>query len=152
MFSPGESQGRGSLVGFRLWGRTESDRTSPWGRKESDTTATEQQHREEGHVITEAEVGVMWESQGLPTTARRILRPRWIQHFPKWENLLSCSLIHCSILGCRFSLLTLGHRLQPKLMKKTTCQADILIYDVDVCHLPREEVTAVIRRLCFDSS
>ena len=27
MFLPGESQGRGSLVGFRLWGRTESDTT-----------------------------------------------------------------------------------------------------------------------------
>ena len=25
MFLPGESQGRWSLVGFRLWGRTESD-------------------------------------------------------------------------------------------------------------------------------
>ena len=25
MFLPGESQGRGSLVGFRLWGRTELD-------------------------------------------------------------------------------------------------------------------------------
>ena len=24
---PGESQGRGSLVGYRLWGRTESDTT-----------------------------------------------------------------------------------------------------------------------------
>ena len=27
MFLPGESQGRGSLVGCRLWGRTESDMT-----------------------------------------------------------------------------------------------------------------------------
>ena len=27
MFLPGESQGRGSLVGFRLWGHTESDTT-----------------------------------------------------------------------------------------------------------------------------
>ena len=26
-FLPGESQGRGSLVGGRLWGRTESDMT-----------------------------------------------------------------------------------------------------------------------------
>ena len=26
-FLPGESQGRGSLVGCRLWGRTESDMT-----------------------------------------------------------------------------------------------------------------------------
>ena len=27
VFLPGESQGRRSLVGFRLWGRTESDTT-----------------------------------------------------------------------------------------------------------------------------
>ena len=27
LFLPGESQGRGSLVGHRLWGRTESDTT-----------------------------------------------------------------------------------------------------------------------------
>ena len=27
MFLPGESQGRGSLMGCRLWGRTESDTT-----------------------------------------------------------------------------------------------------------------------------
>ena len=27
VFLPGESQGRGSLVGSRLWGRTESDMT-----------------------------------------------------------------------------------------------------------------------------
>ena len=27
VFLPGEPQGRGSLVGFRLWGRTESDTT-----------------------------------------------------------------------------------------------------------------------------
>ena len=27
VFLPGESQGQGSLVGFRLWGRTDSDTT-----------------------------------------------------------------------------------------------------------------------------
>ena len=27
VFLPGESQGRGSLVGYRLWGRTELDTT-----------------------------------------------------------------------------------------------------------------------------
>ena len=27
MFLPGESQGQGSMVGYRLWGRTESDTT-----------------------------------------------------------------------------------------------------------------------------
>ena len=35
VFLPGESQGQGSLVGCRLWGRTESDTTE----------ATSQQHR-----------------------------------------------------------------------------------------------------------
>ena len=32
VFLPGESQGRGSLVGCRLWGHTESDTTevTPW--------------------------------------------------------------------------------------------------------------------------
>ena len=35
VFLPGESQGWGSLVGFRLWGRTESDMTE----------ATEQQQQ-----------------------------------------------------------------------------------------------------------
>ena len=34
VFLPGESQGQGSLVGCRLWGRTESDTTE----------ATQQQH------------------------------------------------------------------------------------------------------------
>ena len=30
VFLPGESQGRGSLVGCRLWGRAESDTTEVW--------------------------------------------------------------------------------------------------------------------------
>ena len=38
MFLPGESQGRGSLVGCRLWGRTESDTTD----------ATQQQQQQQG--------------------------------------------------------------------------------------------------------
>ena len=36
VFLPGESQGRGSLVGCRLWGRTESDTTkATWQRQHS---------------------------------------------------------------------------------------------------------------------
>ena len=38
VFSPGESQGRGSLVGCCLWGRTESDTTE----------ATKQRQQQEG--------------------------------------------------------------------------------------------------------
>ena len=40
VFLPGESQGWGSLVGGRLWGRTESDTTE----------ATEQQRNYVGHI------------------------------------------------------------------------------------------------------
>ena len=41
VFLPGESQGRGSLVGCRLWGRAESDTT------ESDL----EEEEEEVHII-----------------------------------------------------------------------------------------------------
>ena len=34
VFLPGESQGRGSLVGFRLWGYTESDTTADMGQQQ----------------------------------------------------------------------------------------------------------------------
>jgi len=34
MFLPGESQGLGSLVGCRLWGRTESDTTEATWRQQ----------------------------------------------------------------------------------------------------------------------
>ena len=42
-FLPGESQGRGSLVGFRLWGRTESDTT--------ETTEQQQQQGEDNVTV-----------------------------------------------------------------------------------------------------
>ena len=45
VFLPGESQGRGSLVGCRLWGRTESDTT--------DVTWQQQQSTRNRGVITE---------------------------------------------------------------------------------------------------
>ena len=42
IFLPGESQGRGSLVGCSLWGRTESDMTE----------ATQQQQQQVKHTLT----------------------------------------------------------------------------------------------------
>ena len=42
VFLPGESQGRGSLVGCRLWGRTESDTT--------EVTQQQQQHVKEVQI------------------------------------------------------------------------------------------------------
>ena len=38
VFLPGESQGRGSLVGCRLWGRTESDTTEVTQQQQQHTT------------------------------------------------------------------------------------------------------------------
>ena len=37
VFLPGESQGRGSLVGCRLWGRTESDTTEVTQQQQQQT-------------------------------------------------------------------------------------------------------------------
>ena len=37
VFLPGESQGRGSLVGYRLWGRTESDTTEATQQQQQQT-------------------------------------------------------------------------------------------------------------------
>ena len=43
VFLPGESQGRGSLVGCRLWGRTESDTTE----------ATWQQRQQQHYILSQ---------------------------------------------------------------------------------------------------
>ena len=40
VFLPGESQGRGSLVGCRLWGRRESDTTEATQQRQQQTTHT----------------------------------------------------------------------------------------------------------------
>ena len=43
VFLPGKSQGRGSLVSCRLWGRTESDTTE----------ATQQQQQQQHHMVVQ---------------------------------------------------------------------------------------------------
>ena len=59
MFLPGESQGQGSLVGFHLWGRTESDTT--------EATYQQQQQQQGLKKINciEALVQVLAQSKGL---------------------------------------------------------------------------------------
>ena len=49
VFLPGESQGRGSLVGCRLWGRTELDMTE----------AMQQQQQQHGNLNSKAPLS--WE-------------------------------------------------------------------------------------------
>ena len=53
MLLPGESQGRGSLVGCRLWGRTESDTTAA-------TQQQQQQQSEEGTHILFVSLAHQW--------------------------------------------------------------------------------------------
>ena len=48
VFLPGEAQGRGSLVGFRLWGRTESDTT--------EATKQQQQHEDLLELIPKEDI------------------------------------------------------------------------------------------------
>ena len=55
VFSPGESQGRGSLVGCRLWGRTESDTTE----------ATQQQQQPSLLICLDSFVAVINISKGI---------------------------------------------------------------------------------------
>ena len=57
VFLPGESQGRGSLVGSRLWGGTESDTT--------EATQQQQQHTVKGFgTVNKAEIDVFLELTG----------------------------------------------------------------------------------------
>ena len=59
VFLPGESPGRGSLVGCRLWGRTESDMTEVTQQQQVEKRATDAEmvgwhHRPTGHEFEQA--------------------------------------------------------------------------------------------------
>ena len=60
VFLPGESQGWGSLVGCRLWGRTESNTTEVTQQRcpnKKKMLCEDTNAHKECHVITEAETG-----------------------------------------------------------------------------------------------
>ena len=68
MFLPGESQGQGSLVGCRLWGRTESDTTE----------ATQQQQQQQRQELEGGQNGLCWS-----TVTKNKINKSWgynIQH------------------------------------------------------------------------
>ena len=98
VFLPGESRGRGSLVGCRLWGRTESDTTE----------ATWQQHSR----LT------MWQfqvnSEGTQPYRHMYPSPPTILPSPLPHNIEQSSM--CCIVGpCWWSLLTTAVCPCPKL-------------------------------------
>src|SRR5574339_614770 len=65
VFLPGESQGRGSLVGCRLWGRTESDTTD----------ATQQQQQSTGSLVVAHRLSCSMASGNLPGSRIEPLTP-----------------------------------------------------------------------------
>ena len=106
VFLPGESQGPGSLVGFRLWGRTESDTTE----------ATQQQQQQQPSLsITNSQSLLRLMSiesvmpsnhlilcprfssclQSFPASGESVLHIRW----PKYWSSASASVLPVNIQG-----------------------------------------------------
>ena len=85
VFLPGEAQGRGSLVGCRLWGRTESDTT--------EVTQQQQQWLLQ-LVLIEVLTSLMAQQQRILST-----RERWVRSL-SWEDPEEKEMaIHSSILA-----------------------------------------------------
>ena len=77
MFLPGESQGPGSLVGCRLWGRTELDTTE----------ATEQQQQEQAQSTIEPDLTLIF-SFPIPTILNQLLEWRDNKNGSSQERLI----------------------------------------------------------------
>ena len=73
VFLPGESQGRGSLMGCHLWGRTESDTTE----------ATQQQQQQSFYRLFRHITSTFKTETTLPNYIRK--QGRWLQN--KWNHL-----------------------------------------------------------------
>ena len=56
MFLSGESQGGGSLVGHRLWGSTESDRTEATQQKQQQVVISEERAEERGKEVEDSDI------------------------------------------------------------------------------------------------
>ena len=61
VFLPGESQGQGSLVGCRLWGRTESDTTEVTSKAAAAAVKTNRTYntKNEPHITMDT-IGNVW--------------------------------------------------------------------------------------------
>ena len=75
VFLPGESQGQGSLVGCRLWGRTEPDTTEV-------TSQQQQQH------LTRMEIFSLGMSVGNATAGTRVLTVVSLYPRLEWKLLI----------------------------------------------------------------
>ena len=84
VFLPGESQGQGSLVGCRLWGRTESDTSK----------ATQQQQQQQPEMQTLVFVN---SSTSLPSKVEKYIYGKMYMSFKDliWKNLVIFVFLLC---------------------------------------------------------
>ena len=80
VFLPGESQGRGSLVGCCLWGRRESDTTE----------VTQQQQRQLSHFSRVRLFGTPWTVACQDPLSIGFSRPEYRIFLMQGSNLVSC--------------------------------------------------------------
>ena len=112
VFLPGESQGRGSLVGCHIWGRTESD-----GLSSSSSSSSIQQH-----VRAWMSVPYPHGSQGVSLVAQTVknlpvIRETWVWSLGREDPLKKGMATHSSIFAWRIpwveepgSLQSMGHK------------------------------------------
>ena len=82
VFLPGESQGRGSLVGFRLWGRTESDTAEATSAAAAAAELTEPGRLEMDCTFPTEHLSVC----GAPAVCSAQLCGVWTQLFLLWDD------------------------------------------------------------------
>ena len=101
VFLPGESQGRGSLVGCRLWGHTESDTTE----------ATEQQQQQQTNILQSRNRDADVENKHTNTMGEMGSRMNWEIGIDIYTLLILCiKQITFYIFHAFFSLYK--HRIQ----------------------------------------
>ena len=90
MFLPGESQGRGSLVGCRLWGRTESDTTEA-------TSQQQQQH----HSFSPKTQSLLFKKLFIIYLFQAVLGLCWCVGFPLAAEIggYSPAAVHGSLIA-----------------------------------------------------
>ena len=97
MFLPRESQGRGSLVGCRLWGRTESDTTEvTWQQQTMYTQCS------------------LWPDWGIPRVEtshwEQLSRETQEKHSMKWmDSLCAQSLSHVQLSAAPWTVANQAH-------------------------------------------
>ena len=113
VFLPGESQGRGSLVGCRLWGRTESDTTEAIGSSSSsssNSTVPQQCHYWNTKPKLTCLPGISSSGKPLPTLSVWVMNGIMITDksliiTPGDKSLLMIEVMYLSNFPCQYTMI-----------------------------------------------